>query len=211
MLHGIVDPQPGRLAFALFDGSRMLRKSYEEMHPRDASQVPGFIVNELTQCGFSLTDVHHWTFGAGPGSFTFLRVVAALGAGWAAGNPAIRFRCVPGALALAKSLDLQENEKGGILYDGRNKELLCFGVEMFRGSLRPTGEELILNAQQAQEFFTAAPRKLAAFAAEGEVLRKLLGSISFTEVEPDLSALAEAAGDFDNDADKMCYIRPAVS
>ena len=211
MLHGIVDPQPGRLAFALFDGSRMLRKSYEEMHPRDASQVPGFIVNELTQCGFTLTDVHHWTFGAGPGSFTFLRVVAALGAGWAAGNPAIRFRCVPGALALAKPLDLQENEKCGILYDGRNKELLCFGVEKVNGSLRPTGEELILNGAQAQEFFRNDQRKLAAFAAEADVLGKLLDNIPFGTVEPDLSALAEHPGDFDNDADKMCYIRPAVS
>ena len=211
MLHGILDPQPGKLAFALFDGKKLLRSSYQEMHPRDASQVPSFVVNELAQCNLTLTDVPHWTFGAGPGSFTFLRVVAALGAGWAAGNPAIRFRCIPGALALAQCLDLQENEKCGILYDGRNKELLCFGVKKVNGTLRPTGEELILNREKAQEFFSQDTRKLAAFESEAAVLKNLLGELPFTPVTPDLAALADAEGEFDNDADKMCYIRPAVS
>ena len=211
MLHGILDPQPGKLVFALFDGSKLLRQTALKMHPRDASQVPDFVTRELAKCQKVLSDVTRWTFGAGPGSFTFLRVVAALGAGWAAGNDRIRFRCVPGALALAQVLDLQENEKCGILYDGRNKELLCFGVEKVNGQLRPTGEELILNREQAHKFFTDDRRKLAAFACEADVLCGLLGDIPFAAVEPNLSALANADGDFDNNADKMCYIRPAVS
>ena len=40
MLHGVLDPQPGRLAFALFDDRTMLKYAVQEMHPRDASQVP---------------------------------------------------------------------------------------------------------------------------------------------------------------------------
>ena len=212
MLHGILDPQPGKLAFALFDDDRLIHRSALEMHPRDASQVPDFALQELAACQVSLTDVPHWSFGCGPGSFTFLRVVAALGAGWAALNPAIRFRCVPGAIAAAAALNVRENEKVGVLYDGRNREMLCFGVEKVDGILRPTGEELILTAPAALEFFRKNPRRLAAFAADQEVLTKYLGDeVAFETVEPDLGAIAAAPGEFDNDADKMCYIRPAVT
>ncbi|MBE6366135.1 MAG: hypothetical protein E7053_10405 [Lentisphaerae bacterium] len=212
MLHGVLDPQPGRLAFALFNGREKMFQVYEEMHPRDASMVPQFVAGQLADHGLQLKDVHRWTFGAGPGSFTFLRVVAALGAGWAVGDSQIRFRCIPGALGLAAMLDPAEGEKVGVLYDGRNKELLCFGVEKVDGILRPTGEELILNAAAAQEFFASDRRRLCAFAADEAVLTKLLGdTIRFRTVGPDLSALAQQPGDFDNDADKMCYIRPAVN
>jgi tRNA A37 threonylcarbamoyladenosine modification protein TsaB len=213
MLHGILDPQPGRLAFALFDDDKLLRQDFQQMHPRDASQVPQFVIDNLAACGKTLLDVSRWTFGCGPGSFTFLRVVAALGAGWAAANPAIRFRCVPGALALAAKLDLNCGESAGILYDGRNKELLCFGVRRTEnGTLEPTGEELILNAEAAGKFFTENPMKLAAFACDEAVLNNLLGNrIPFQTVEPDPAALANAPGEFDNDTDKMCYIRPAVT
>ncbi|MBE6378741.1 MAG: hypothetical protein E7051_08000 [Lentisphaerae bacterium] len=212
MLHGVLDPQPGKLVFALFDDDKLLRQSELEMHPRDASLVPEFAEKELAACGTTLENVTRWSFGCGPGSFTFLRVVAALGAGWAAGNDKLRFRCVPGALALAAALDIAEGEKAGVIYDGRNKELLCFGVKKVDGELIPTGEELILNGPAAQEYFSANPIRLAAFASEEAVLNKLLeGKIPFSCVEPQLSALALAAGEFDNDADKMCYIRPAVN
>ena len=212
MLHGVLDPQPGRLAFALCDGENLLHSACQMMHPRDASQVPEFALNELARCQVGLQDVCRWTFGAGPGSFTFLRVVAALGAGWSVNNPALRFRCVPGALALAATLDLAENESAGILYDGRNKELLCFGVKKLNSVLIPTGEELILNSDNAKKYFAENPMKLAAFAQEKEVLQKLLDSaVDFSTAEPDLTALVKFPGEFDNDTDRMCYIRPAVN
>ena len=212
MLHGVLDPQPGRLAFALFDDDKLIAKAYEEMHPRDASQVPQFVADQLAKQQLSLHDVTRWTFGAGPGSFTFLRVVAALGAGWATANSDIRFRCIPGALALAGALNVAENEKVGVLYDGRNKELLCFGVQKINGQLQAANEELILDSPAAQKFFAEDQRRLCAFAADEAVLGKLLGDTArFQTVEPDLAALALAPGEFDNDADKMCYIRPAVS
>ena len=180
MLHGVLDPQPGKLVFALFDDDKLLRQSELEMHPRDASLVPEFAEKELAACGTTLENVTRWSFGCGPGSFTFLRVVAALGAGWAAGNDKLRFRCVPGALALAAALDIAEGEKAGVIYDGRNKELLCFGVKKVDGELIPTGEELILNGPAAQEYFSANPIRLAAFASEEAVLNKLLeGKIPF--------------------------------
>ena len=212
MLHGIIDPQPGKLVFALFDGKKELHTSECIMQPRDASCMPDFIAGELAKCQKKLNDVPRWTFGAGPGSFTFLRVAAALGAGWAAGNSRISFRCLPGALALAKALNPAEMEKVGIIYDGRNKELLCFTVIMQNGRLLPAGEELVLNSQDARKYFAANPIRLAACAKDAPALRTLLGeSVDFTVAEPDLSVFAADDSPFDNDADKMIYIRPAVA
>jgi tRNA A37 threonylcarbamoyladenosine modification protein TsaB len=212
MFHGVLDPQPGKLVFALFEDKTLLHQAECIMQPRDASQMPDFVASELAKCGRTLNDVTRWSFGAGPGSFTFLRVVTALGAGWAAGNPDIRFRCLPGALAMAGKLQLAEGESAGILYDGRNKELLCFGVKKSNGILSVTGEELILDSSAALEFFSRNPRKLAAFAADEAALKKLLSDrISFQILEPDLTVFADDPSPFDNDADKMCYIRPAVT
>jgi ethanolamine utilization protein EutL len=108
MFHGVLDPQPGKLVFALFENKKLLHQAECIMQPRDASQMPDFVAAQLAECGMTLADVTRWSFGAGPGSFTFLRVAAALGAGWAAGNDRIRFRCLPGAPALAKALGAPE-------------------------------------------------------------------------------------------------------
>lgn len=212
MFHGVLDPQPGKLVFALFENKTLLHQAECVMQPRDASQMPDFIAAELAKCGKTLHDVPRWSFGAGPGSFTFLRVAAALGAGWAAGNENIRFRCLPGAPALAKALEPADGETIGCIYDGRNKELLCFPVRNCGGRLLPTGEELILTAPAAQEYFAANPMRLAAFAKDAPALETLLGdTLKFTVAEADLSAFADDESEFDNNADKMVYIRPAVA
>ena len=212
MLHGVLDPQPGKLVLALFDDKKLLHQAECVMQPRDASMMPDFVAGELAKCGKMLADVTRWSFGAGPGSFTFLRVAAALGAGWAAGNDRIRFRCLPGAPALAKSLNVADGETVGCIYDGRNKELLCFTVRNDGGRLIPAGEQLILTAPAAAEYFAANPMRLAAFAKDAPALQTLLGdTVKFTVAEADLSAFADDESEFDNDADKMVYIRPAVA
>lgn len=212
MLHGVLDPQPGILAFAIFDDNKLLGEYSLAMHPRDASHLPVFVAEKCAELNLELTGITRWSFGSGPGSFTFLRVVAALGAGWAAANDNIRFRCVPGAIAAAGALKLAENEKAGILYDGRNKEMLCFTIKKVNGVLIPAGEELILTAPAALEYFQKNPMRLAAFPADEAVLKKYLADkVPLEIITPDLSAIAATPGEFDNDADKMCYIRPAVT
>jgi tRNA A37 threonylcarbamoyladenosine modification protein TsaB len=207
-----MDPQPGSFGFALFDGDRELVKTSCPMHGRDAAELPDFVEAQLAQINLKLSDVKRWTVGSGPGSFTFLRVAAALGAGWAAGNDKIRFRCLPGAPALAKALQVADGETVGCIYDGRNKELLCFTVCNNGGKLQPAGEELILTAPAALEYFKKNPMRLAAFPADEAVLKKYLADeVPLEIITPDLGAIAAAPGEFDNDADKMCYIRPAVT
>ena len=210
MLHGVMDPQPGSFGFALFDGDRELVKTSCPMHGRDAAALPEFVEAQLAQINLKLSDVKRWTVGSGPGSFTFLRVVAALAAGWKFADPEMDFRCVPGALALAGATG---ETACGVLYDGRNKEILYFGAVKRNGAWESSGETAVLNALQAQEFFASRPdEKLVCFECEKSAIEAILpGNCSVTAVVPELAALAgNTATAFDNDLDDLVYIRPAV-
>ena len=112
---------------------------------------------------------------------------------------------------MAKCLDLAEGEPGGILYDGRNKEILFFGVKKENGKLLASGENKIIPGANSAEFFAGKNIKLAAFAKDAAVLQGYLGEqADLLIAEADLSAFVEDDSPFDNDADKMNYIRPAV-
>ena len=113
---------------------------------------------------------------------------------------------------MAKNLDLSEGERGGVIYDGRNKEILFFGVEKRNGELLASGENRIIPGSDGAKFFAEHKIKLAAFAKDSAVLRGYLGEeIDLLVEEADLSAFIESRDAFDNDADKMNYIRPAVA
>ena len=212
-LHGILDPQPGNLAFALFRDAELLLRSDCPMHGRDAAILPDFVAGELQKVDLKINDVTKWTIGSGPGSFTFLRLVAALAAGWKFADPAMSFRCVPGALALAGAANLDDNETCGVLYDGRNKEILYFGAVKRNGAWESSGETAVLNAALAEEFFASRPQeKLVCFECEKSAIEAIIpASVTVEAVTPELSALANnSAIPFDNDLDNLVYIRPAV-
>ena len=212
-LHGILDPQPGNLAFALFRGDEQLLRSDCPMHGRDAAILPDFIAGELQKIDLKINDIKQWTIGSGPGSFTFLRLVAALAAGWKFADPAMDFRCVPGALALAGNSGAADNESCGVLYDGRNKEILYFGAIKRSGAWESSGETAVLNKEQAQEFFAARPQeKLVCFDCEKSAIEAILPeNTAVKAVSPELAALAgNSVIPFDNNLDDLVYIRPAV-
>ena len=212
-LHGILDPQPGNLAFALFRADELLLRSDCPMHGRDAAVLPDFVAAELQKIDLRINDVKQWTIGSGPGSFTFLRLVAALAAGWKFADPAMDFRCVPGALALAGNSGASDNESCGVLYDGRNKEILYFGAVKRNGAWESSGETAILNREQAAGFFAdRPPEKLVCFECEKTAIEAILPeNCSVKAVSPDLSALAgNSVIPFDNNLDNLVYIRPAV-
>ena len=167
----------------------------------------------MQKIDLKINDIKQWTIGSGPGSFTFLRLVSALAAGWKFADPAMDFRCVPGALALAGNSGASDNETCGVLYDGRNKEILYFGAVKHNGTWESSGDTAVLNKEQAQEFFAARPQeKLVCFDCEKSAIEAILPeNIAVKAVAPELSALANnAIIPFDNNLDNLVYIRPAV-
>lgn len=214
MYSAVIDPAPDHAAFALLEDDRIITVERRPMRGRDAAALPVFILETLKNHNVDFSAVKRWTVGSGPGSFTGLRLVSALVSAWSLGKEDVKTRNVPGAVALGAMLKLAPGEKAGVLYDGRNREVLYFGVEGLPGNdLKPTGETAVLNAEQAAEFFSSRSERLAMFASESKAIAMVLPENitpeSFEYSDTARLALTQAQ-DFDNDLTRLVYIRPAV-
>ena len=214
MYSAVIDPAPDHAAFALLKDDQIIAIERRPMRGRDAAALPVFILETLKNHDVDFSAVKRWTVGSGPGSFTGLRLVAALVSAWSLGKDDVKTRNVPGAVALGAMLKLAPGEKAGVLYDGRNREVLYFGVEGLPGNdLKPTGETAVLNAEQAAEFFSSRKERLAMFSSESKAIALVLPEDvkveSFEYADTARLALTEVQ-DFDNDLTRLVYIRPAV-
>ena len=215
MFSAVIDPAPDHAAFALLENDKVIVTERRPMRGRDAAALPDFILETLRNCNVSFEDVKRWTVGSGPGSFTGLRLVAALVSAWSLGKEDVKTRNVPGAVALGAMLQLRPGEKAGAVYDGRNHEILYFRLEgLPDGDLKPTGETAVLNKEQAAAFFADRPgERLAMFASEEKAITEILpaGVVPESFEFSDTARLAlTQAQDFDNDLTRLVYIRPAV-
>jgi tRNA threonylcarbamoyladenosine biosynthesis protein TsaB len=209
-----VDLSGKSAGFALSRDGEILRNTTRPMKGRDSAEFAPWVEAELAAAECKLEDVTHWTVGSGPGSFTGMRLAAALVAGWTFGKE-IQTRCVPTAVALAARVTSADGDKIGTLFDGRNRELIYFELENRKGELLPTGETAVLNKEQAVVYFQNKDVKLAAQELEMSALELLLEPELFARVQGvealDISALINSnCKEYDQDLTELVYIRPAV-
>ena len=211
-LYGALDLAGSLAAFAVADDAgNMLIDAARPMRGREAAALAPWITGLLAEKGLSVRDVTHWSVGSGPGSFTGMRLASALVKGWVFGRRDVRTRCVPTALIAAAACAAPT---ACILLDGRNREMLVFGVKRTGNGYLPDGFTAVWDAAQAAD---ALPRtdygERAVFAGEEAAVRKLLpdAAAELTVCE-NYSAvpLLRAEMPFDDDLDKLVYIRPAV-
>lgn len=208
----VLDSAAGTAFLAVFDGDGKIFAAAAPMRGREGAKLPVWVESELEKRGMKLADVARWTVGSGPGSFTGLRLAAALVAGWCYGRKG-SCRAVPGALGIAAAAGIGPGETVGCLYDGRNRELIHVPVTSAAGGLVLAAAPEILDAEGASRRFAApdAPKRFAAPAPELPALRKLVPDLEIVPVDaPELAALHADPRPWDDDVTDLVYIRPAV-
>lgn len=212
-LFGAVDLSGKAAAFALADETgKLLLDLNRPMRGRESAQLASWMVEELGKINRTIGDVTHWSVGSGPGSFTGMRLAAALATGWSSNLP-VSTRCVPTAFAIAAQSGCQGNV--AILFDGKNSELLAYEATSENNEFRATGFTAVWNADEAKR--ELASGRFSAFAAlrdDAAAIAKLLGDDALERVKivEQLSAapLIQSSLPYDGDLTRLVYIRPAV-
>ena len=105
------------------ESGQILRNGILPMKRRESAHLAEFAAGEIANCGGTLADVTAWSVGIGPGSFTGMRLAAALIAGLTHGIDAVKTRGVPTAVAISMAAEknLPENAVSAVIFDGRNQ------------------------------------------------------------------------------------------
>ncbi|MGE4301339.1 MAG: hypothetical protein AB7F40_07025 [Victivallaceae bacterium] len=214
-LHAAIDMSAEAACFALArpDGSVICR-TRKPMKQREASALAGFLLESLGCANRELDEIGYWTIGSGPGSFTGMRLAAALVAGLTRGRSS-RVRCVPTAVAIADTLpDIADGAAIVALFDGRNHEIIAYELTKTAGGSVPSGESSVLDASGAAAYFAAHAD--AVFVTRRHeldaVLRLTPESADLRLIDEFDPALLISASyqDYDGCFSRLEYIRPAV-
>ena len=99
--------------FALAEtaSAKILLSEHKAMQGRGSSGLSTWILELMSKFELVPGQIDKWTVGSGPGSFTGMRLVAALITGMTMGRDDVKTRCVPGAVALGSTVKVAEGEK----------------------------------------------------------------------------------------------------
>jgi tRNA A37 threonylcarbamoyladenosine modification protein TsaB len=183
-LNAAIDFSTGMLFLGVQDDSgKLVFESRLEMMGRDSSRMIPWIQRELEHNACGLSDIQCWTCGMGPGSFTGLRIVAALISGLTFDSSA-KVRGVPSAIAIADEAlgRFPKSKRIGILYDGRRKEALCYALTASENGLTvPDSSELPIITSEENSILNDFDL-LAAMNTEKEALKQIIPDNIFDKI-----------------------------
>ena len=200
------------LAVGKANSTEILFTAKKEMTGRDASSMLPWIISQIHEHGHSLDDITQLTCGAGPGSFTGLRITASLVAGLTYGKKNISARCVPSGSAIT---DLAESpkEKSIVLYDGRRQEIIGFSNKN-----KPMLTISIDNTNKLNAFDNLFAMESERKAIEKIIPKNISGQIKFLSEFPIDKLLLNKSCPWGEEKNReklffepeLIYIRPAV-
>ena len=196
------------------NSGKIIIEQFRPMTGRSSAILAPWIIELLSNHNLTLANISEWTVGSGPGSFTGMRLAAAMVEGFTLGH-AVKSRCVPSAIALAAYSN--PGETTAVIFDGRNRELLLFAVEYSAtGQLQKSGAEIVFDATNAAEIFRQNHyNNITALQKDSIAIEKIIPSTIIPQLNYQahipVSELLCAHGDkWNNDLTELCYIRPAV-
>ncbi|NOY75090.1 MAG: hypothetical protein GXP32_04780, partial [Kiritimatiellaeota bacterium] len=188
------------------------------MPPRDSSRAASWIVERLREWGLTVSDVDFWTCGTGPGSFTALRSVAALTAGFATAKGRAAARGVPSALAIAAEIAESRSKavEIAVLYDGRRGEVLALPVHRGPKGFTISGDSAIFAVSRDDftalfDFDVLAATRRETAAIESVLPKELFEKVAFIDSFPveRLLEIDDPKWDFDTLLNPI-YLRSAT-
>ena len=203
-------------ALAESESKKIILTDHKAMQGRSSSSLCDWLMELIKKAGASVEDIDYWTVGSGPGSFTGMRLVAALVTGISLGRDNIKTRCVPTALTLADSQDFNDGNKIAALFDGRKQEILLFELINKSGEIIPSGKTEVLNKEQAADYFANNTySQIVALEYDSVNIEKVVPESLFAQIVwkefPAYDKLISCSyKDYDNDLTDLVYIRPAV-
>lgn len=209
---GLEDSGSG-MAFALTtQEGEVLLNEYVPVTGRTTANLPQRMAEILQRNGMDFNDIGEWSVGGGPGSFTGLRIAAAFVIGLTYGKSDVRARCVSTSAAIAHSAACSA-EKVLVLFDGRKKELLAFGLVKNENGYTEDGfQTVIRNAEDLRKI--SAYSQIVAAAGDHDAARTLLGDAAENVMRVEqISALPLIFWDpenFERPLTDLLYLRPAV-
>lgn len=210
VIRGALDFSWGEAAFAMMQNDQLLVRENRLFSGHDASRLPEWIA-EAAARGGGVESIQEWTIGAGPGSFSGLRIASAYVMGLAYGNDKIRVRGISTAAAMAATAfpEAGRPDEVLVLFDGKRSEIIGYGLSLHKNDYVQNGfKEIFRNGEElraaAQNRAVCALEKDAAALRNFEIDATLIPSIHADEL------IRSCPGDFSSPPTALEYLRAAV-
>jgi tRNA threonylcarbamoyladenosine biosynthesis protein TsaB len=200
-----VDASTYRGTVAVLDDARLLVEGSAPMRGRDAEELMPAVVRALHDAGFGVDGVKRVVCGAGPGSFTSLRIAASIAKGIAVGREVPLFAV--SSLALIVAGNVSDGPRGPRRYlaalDALRGEHYLAEFEHDAGAVVPVGEARLVPNDQLSSLATdevrlVGPDQAGQWHPHARGTALLLGRIeqdgpvNLADWEPAYGRLAEA-------------------
>lgn len=210
-----LDDSGSGMAFAVMnEKNEVVLDEFIPMNSRISTNLPVRMQEVLQSHQIDFDEIREWSVGAGPGSFTGLRLASSFVMGLTYGKTNVRTRCVSTASMIAACAGT-EAENILVLFDGRKKEILTFGLKRCGTDYQETGYHTVIRSREDADRELKQFDAAAAFSADHDAFIAVTGADTAGKIRriKRLSAvplIQYVPGDFSRSLSDLFYLRPAV-